>query len=113
MWRAIPLLLFVAGCSSGPSADLQYIKQARSTGAEWALINEQAEAGKLTATYVASMHEWIRSDLRTAQSSLSQPDSDYGKEIDALLGEPADAAPSQLQTHVTALKQIEDELESA
>ena len=48
MRRALLLLLLLAGCSNGPEADLQYIKQARSAGAEWALVNEQASQGKLT-----------------------------------------------------------------
>ena len=50
-------LLLLAACSKGPEADLQYIKQARSLAAEWALVNEQAEQGKLTAPYVASMRK--------------------------------------------------------
>lgn len=106
-------ILCLAACSSGPSADLQYIKQARSIGAEWALINEQAETHQLTATYVASMHQWLHDGLTTAAQSLSEPDSAYGHEIQALLAEPADAAPETLRGHVNKLKRIEDQLESA
>jgi hypothetical protein len=107
------LLAVLAGCSQGPEADLQYIKQARSLGAEWALINEQASAGKVTATYADAMHQWLRDGLQTASSSLTQPDSPYGAEIRALMAEPADAAPDRLRAHADALKQIEDKLESA
>jgi hypothetical protein len=109
------LLLFIAGCSQsgGPEADLQYIKQARSLGAEWALVNEQAARGALTATYVGSMHQWLRKDLRTAYKSLTRPDSGYGEEIQALLAQPDDAAPEELRAHAAKLKQIEDGLESA
>jgi hypothetical protein len=106
-------LLFVAGCSSGASADLQYIKQARSIGAEWALVNEQAQAGQVTPTYVRSMHYWLHDSLRTAASSLTQPSSAYGTEMRSLLAEPADASPQRLRSHSEALKRIEDELESA
>jgi hypothetical protein len=105
--------LLLAGCSKGPEADLQYIKQARSLAAEWALVNEQAAQGKLTGTYVASMHEWLRDQLETASTSLTQADSSYAQEIKALLDQPDDAAPDELQAHAGKLKQIEDQLESA
>ena len=108
------LLIALAGCSStGPEADLQYIKQARSLGAEWALVNEQANKRHVTQTYVSSMHQWLRDNLQTASKSLSQPDSRYGKEIQTLLAQPDDAAPDELRAHVAVLKQIEDGLESA
>src|SRR4051794_27118858 len=61
--RPVVLLLFLAGCSMGPEADLQYIKQARSLAAEWALVNEQSNAGRLTPAYVRSMHRWLHDDL--------------------------------------------------
>ena len=48
------LPLFLAGCSKGPEADLQYIERARSLAAEWAMVNEQAAKGRLTGTYVGS-----------------------------------------------------------
>ena len=116
MWRKLlPLLLaFGAGCSnSGPESDLQYIKQARSLGAEWALVNEQSAKGRLTHTYVTSMHGWIRDQLQTSAQSLTEPDSAYGTEIQALLADADDAAPDELRAHSDKLKQIEDNLESA
>ena len=105
--------LILAGCSKGPDADLQYIKQARSLGAEWALVNEQAAQGKLTKTYVSSMHEWLREQLQSASTSLTKPDSRYAIEVQALLHQPDDAAPEELRAHADKLKQIEDRLESA
>ena len=110
---ALPLILLLAGCSKGPEADLQYIKQARSIGAEWALVNEQRAQGKLPATYVLSMHQWLRSQLQTSATALTQPDSRYAEEIQALLSEPDDVAPEELRAHTAKLKQIEDSLESA
>ena len=111
-WSLLPLLL-VAGCSKGPQADLPYIGEARSLAAEWALVNEQANENKLTDTYVRTMRESVRKQLRTTARSLTQPDSEYAREIDALLREPDAAAPAVLRTHADRLKRIEDSLESA
>ena len=109
----ILLALGLAACSAGPQSDLQYIKQARSIAAEWALVNEQARAETVTATYVDSMHRWLHDGLRTAAASLSEPDSRYAREMKALLAESADASPNDLRAHAEALKQIETRLESA
>ena len=112
--RWVILLVFMlAACSKGPEADLQYIKQARSAAAEWALVNEQAGQGKLTRTYVSSMHKWLRDEIHTCATSLTEPDSPYGDEIAALLQQPDDAAPQELRSRSDRLKTIEDELESA
>ena len=116
MWRKLlPFLLLVpGGCSSsGPESDLQYVKQARSLAAEWAFVNEQAAQGRLTQTYVASMHQWLRDQLQTTAQSLTQPSSAYGTEIRALLADADDADPAELRAHSDKLKQIEDDLESA
>jgi hypothetical protein len=106
-------LLLVAACSKGPEADLAYIGQARSLAAEWALVNQQAAAGKLTDHYVTTMRQQLRQQLQTVSSALTQPDSRYGLEIHALLTQPDDADPEELRSHADKLKQIEDGLESA
>ena len=107
------LALMLAACSKGPEADLQYIKQARSAAAEWALVNEQASRDKVTPAYVSSMHQWLRDEIETSLTSLTEPDSRYGDEMAALLQEPDDAAPQNLRARSDALKTIEDDLESA
>lgn len=111
--RPLLLLLLLAGCSKGPEADLQYISSARSVAAEWALVNAQADDGHLTRAYVKTMHQSIRQQLQTDAQSLTQPKSDYGVEIGALLRESDDAAPAALRAHAARLKHIEDSLESA
>lgn len=111
--RRLLFLLALAGCSKGPQADLQYISQARSLGAEWALVNEQAEKGNLTRPYVTTMRESVREQLRTTASSLTEPNSPYANEIRALLSQPDDAPPAELRLHASKLKRIEDSLESA
>jgi hypothetical protein len=115
MRRKLPqlLLLLLWACSEGPQADLQYIQQARSVAAEWALVNQQSRDGKLTATYVSSMHHWLKKQLGSAQAGLSQPQSDYDQVISALASQPDDAAPETLRARSLKLKQIEDALESA
>jgi hypothetical protein len=114
MARALlPTLLLLAACSNGPQADLQYIKEARSAAAEWALVNEQATEGKLTGTYVRSMHKWVRDEISSASSALSEPDARYGLEMRTLLAQPDEASPDELKAHADVLKHIEDQLESA
>ena len=52
MRKLLLVLLLVAGCSKGPEADLPAIGAARSLGAEWALVNQEASRGRLTEVYV-------------------------------------------------------------
>jgi hypothetical protein len=112
-FRPLLVVFLLAACSKGAQADLPYIGQARSLGAEWALVNEQAAEGRLTATYVTTMRQSVREQLQTTSQALIQPDSRYGEEIAALLEQPDDAAPEELRAHADRLKQIEDSLESA
>lgn len=107
------LLLSLAACSKAPEADLPYISQARSLAAEWALVNQEASEGKLTDAYVQTMRQSVREQLQTSQKALTQPQSDYGREIAALLKEPDGAVPQTLRSHADKLKTIEDSLESA
>jgi hypothetical protein len=110
---AVLLLLIAAGCSKGPQADLQYIAEARSLAAEWAMVNEKAAQGKLTAGYVSAMRSAVRQQLQSASSALTEPNSEYAREIKGLAAEPVDAAPQRLRAYSDRLKQIEDQLESA
>jgi len=73
-------------------------KKARSLAAEWALINDEAAAGRLTPTYVESMHKSLRQNLQSTYSSLTRRNSEYGEKIKALIAEPADAAPAELRS---------------
>jgi len=113
MWRCLPLMLLLTACSNGAEADLQYIAQARSLAAEWAMVNERAAQGKLTQAYVDSMHRQLRQQLQAASTSLTRPSSAYAAEIAAVLRARDDAAPAQLRAHAERLKQVEDNLESA
>jgi hypothetical protein len=112
MRRALLPILLLAGCSNGPEADLQYISEARSLGFEWAMVNQLAAQGKLTGAYVRTMRESLKEQLGTTASALTQPQSQYGNEIRALVAEPANASAAELRAHAGKLKQIEDDLES-
>lgn len=107
----VPLLL-VAACSKGPHADLQYISEARSLAAEWALVNQQAAEGKLTDAYVSAMRTSLKQQAETSARALTVPNSDYAREMQALAGAPLDATPADLNARSQRLKQIEDQLES-
>jgi hypothetical protein len=111
--RFLLLLLLLAGCSKGPQADLQYISEARSCAAYWALVNLAAAHGKLTDAYVETMRKALRQQIGTAKAALTVPESAYGREMAALLSTPGDASPRELRVHVDRLRQIEDSLESA
>ncbi|MEP6983117.1 MAG: hypothetical protein ABI853_05675 [Sphingomicrobium sp.] len=107
------LALALAACSKGPEADLPSIGEARSLGAEWALVNEQAAKGHVTHVYADAMRKQLRKQLETNLASLKQPQSNYGEEIRALMALPDTVAPDAVRAHVETLKQIEDQLESA
>jgi hypothetical protein len=109
----LPFMLLLAACSKGPEADLPSIGEARSLGAEWALVNEEAASGHVTSTYADTMRKQLREQLQSDLGSLTDPHSRYAGEIRAILALPADAPPDVLRTHARALKQIEDQLESA
>src|SRR4051794_29876580 len=97
----------LAGCSGGAKGDLRYVSQARSAAAEWALVNAQAAHGKLTTIYIRRMREDVRQELEDAIAGLSDPKAAYANEMKAVLAEPDDADPAQLQRHVDRFKQIE------
>jgi hypothetical protein len=110
---ALLFAMLLWGCSKGPDADLPSIAAARSLGAEWALVNEQDAKGHLTSIYTSTMREQLREQLRSTLNSLQKPNSNYGREIGALLRLKDDAAPELLRVHVANLKRAEDQLESA
>ena len=110
--KLLVIVLALAGCSKGAEADLPYIGAARSLAAEWALVNEQANAGNLTDAYVMTMRSDLRDQLTASSKSLSNPRSAYGQDIAALLNESADAPPAKLRAHAMRLKKVEDSLES-
>ena len=105
--------LMLGACSKGPEADLPSIGEARSLGAEWALVNQLHAQGHLSSAYTKSMRGRLKEQLQTSLQSLTQPQSNYAAEIRALVNAPDDASPNELRAHARALKRIEESLESA
>lgn len=111
MKRLVLFCVVLSGCAQGAQKDLPSIAEARSLAAEWALINEQANQGKLTATYVRTMRASVREQLTTISQSLSEPAA--ATIVNDLVTQPDDAPPQQLRASAEQLKQIEGQLESA
>jgi predicted small secreted protein len=111
MKRLVLFCLVLSGCAQGVQKDLPSIGEARSLAAEWALVNEQAIEGKLTATYIKTMRTSVREQLTTISRSLSEPSA--AAIVNDLLTQPDDAPPQQLRTSAEQLKQVESQLESA
>lgn len=111
MKRLVLFCVVLSGCAQGAQKDLSSIAEARSLAAEWALINEQANQGKLTATYVRTMRASVREQLTAISQSLSEPAA--ATIVNDLVTQPDDAPPQQLRASAEQLKQIEGQLESA
>jgi hypothetical protein len=111
MKRLVLLCLVLSGCAQGAQKDLPSIAQARSLAAEWALVNEQAIEGKLTATYIKTMRASVREQLTTISRSLSEPLA--ATIVNDLVTQPDDATPQQLRASAEQLKRVESQLESA
>ena len=73
----LAVLVILSGCSTAPpQSDLQYIKQARSIAAEWALVNEQQRReGRLRRPTSVRCIAGCRTICEPSTSSLSEPDS--------------------------------------
>jgi len=110
--RLLPFALMMALCSCSSRADkqLEAVKSARSVIAEWALVEEQAAAGRAQSTYVGQMRELAKDQLKTAEQELSQQ-PDAASLIDSLRSHAPDAA--ALKRAAGALKPLENSLETA
>lgn len=111
MKRLVLLCVVLGGCAQGPQKDLPSIAEARSLAAEWALIDEQASQGRITATYTKTMRASVRQQLATVSASLTNPDA--SSIVKDLVTRPDDAPADELRSSVEQLKRIEDQLESA
>jgi hypothetical protein len=101
--------LLLAACDPAPS-ELTTIKEARSSAAEWAKVNELAAQHKVTATYAATMRDEARSQLTKAAAALPSSQSEVAQIIERVLALPPDAPATALAEHAAKLKQLEDRL---
>jgi hypothetical protein len=106
-------LALLGACSSGQQADLPAIKGIRSAASEWALVNREAERGRLTSAYTNGMREAARDNIAKQSGALTDGNSPAAVHAAALRALPADASPRLIAPHVSALKQLETALESS
>jgi hypothetical protein len=106
-------LVLVGACSSGRQADLPALKGIRSAAAEWALVNGEAQRGRLTPAYANGMREAAREEIAKQARALTQTNSPAAHHAAALQALPRDAPPGLIAPHVKALQQIETALESS
>src|SRR4051794_9964801 len=96
MRLAIALTLAMLGaCSRSGEADLPAIVAMRSAAAEWALVNREAQRGRLTAPYTAGMRAAAREAI-AADARALRHNAAAAREGAALQALPADAAPERI-----------------
>jgi hypothetical protein len=105
-------LLLLGACSGGESKDLPTIREARSLAAEWALVNHQAESGRLRPAYVRAMREEAIAQLESALGGMTAKDGAAASEISVLTRLAPDAPAGLLYAHARRLKAVEDGLEA-
>lgn len=109
---ALAMLLLCAGCGPAGSEDLLAIKSARSIVAEWALINREAAAGRLSRLYADGMRREALAQL-AAEARAANPNGPVAQAIGRVSRLPADASPELLDAAAQNLSAIEDQLEPA
>ncbi|MGN6499401.1 MAG: hypothetical protein ACTHKM_04550 [Tsuneonella sp.] len=104
------LLVLLAACGSQADKELAAIKSARSVLSEWALVEDQAEAGNAPAAYAEQMRQAAKDQLKTASEGVSgEPQA--ARLIDRIrAGSPKAAA---LKQAACALQPLEKRLEAA
>jgi len=103
---ALPLL---GACSRPGAADLPAIAAMRSAAAEWALVNREAQRGRVTPAYAEGMRAAARAAIASEARGL-RDSAAAAREAAALQALPADAAPAQIARHAAALERIEKAL---
>jgi len=106
----IILLLALAGCGSRTDKQLAAVKSARSVLSEWALVEQQAAAGRAPSTYVEQMREMAKDQLKTASKALSGQ-HETAHLIDGL--RESEPGATLLQHAASILEPLEKRLEAA
>jgi hypothetical protein len=109
-FASVALVIALAACSSQADKQLIAVKSARSTLAEWALVEKQAAGGRAQTTYTEQMRQLAKDELKIDSGQLSQR-PEAARLLDALRAGSPDAA--TLEQAGDALKPLEDSLEAA
>ena len=98
----------LASCTSTSDTQLVAVKSARTVLAEWALAEEQGAHHRVTLTYLESIRQQARDELKSAQAQLPRPAA-------ALVAQVMEGQPSSGMLHQAevALAPVETQLESA
>jgi hypothetical protein len=110
--RLLLLLLpaVLAGCSSQKAKELEAVKSARSTIAEWALVEELAVGGRAQATYVEQMRQLAKHTLDADRKALAGQPAAAGLISQLRSGSPG---PGRLKQADSALEPLEKRLEAS
>ena len=110
--RLVPIAIaaVLAGCASQTDRELEAVKSARSVLAEWALVEQQGDAGRAEATYVEQTRRLAREQLEVAGSALTGwPDA--ARLIEQIRAGSPDA--TALKRANAALEPLENRLEAS
>ena len=107
---AIVSISLLAGCSSQVDKQLEAVKSARTVLSEWALLEEQADKGRVQATYAEQMRDDAKDELGKASTGLAQQ-PEAARLVDGLRTGSPDAA--ALKRAASSLEPLENSLEAA
>ena len=106
-YLAFTVLVPLVACGSPQQADSQSIKAIISTAAEWALVNREAERGRVTRVYATTMRQLARAQISTELKTLEQHRSPALPVAAGLAHLPADASPELIGRQVELLRRTE------
>ena len=110
---ALALALALAGCTASTvKQDKENVQKARSILAEWAMVAESRQAGRLTDVYYRQMREQADTELTALASVAPQSGTAVGQaiaEVSDVHGEPPLAL---LRARAAAAERIENGLEA-
>ena len=109
---SVALSLCLAACSPGAD-DAPAVKGMRSAAAEWALVNREGAAGRLTHSYIIGMRQAARDEIDNEARALRDKQSPAAVHANALHAMPDDAPARAIKDRADALDEFEKTLEPA
>lgn len=109
----VALAVALAGCSASPAKqDKQNVQKARSILAEWAMLAESRQAGRLTGIYYRQMRETADTELTALASAAPQSGTAAGQAIAEAADMHGEPPLALLRARVAAAERIENGLEA-